>query len=95
MKTDSYSPIMRGGEALKNPIITKIAEQHSKTPAQVVLRWHVQNGFIVIPKSVHTERIKENIALFDFELSQAEMRSIEGIDAEKRIAADPDTAAFK
>ena len=92
---ESYSPIMRGGEALKNPIITQIAEQHSKTPAQIVLRWHVQNGFIVIPKSVHAERIKENIVLFDFELSQAEMRSIEGIDADKRIAADPDTAAFK
>lgn len=92
---ESYSPLMRGGEVLENPIITKLAEQHGKTPAQIVLRWHVQNGLIVIPKSVNAERIRENFDLFDFELSTSEIQQIEGMDIEKRIAADPDTAAFK
>ena len=72
-----------------------IAQKHGKTPAQVILRWHVQSGFIVIPKSVKPERIRENLALFDFELSTNDMRAIEGMDREQRIGADPDTAAFK
>ena len=92
---ESYSPLMRAGEALEHPVITDIARRHDKTPAQIVLRWHVQNGFIVIPKSVKPERIRENIALFDFELSENEMRAIEGMDEGRRIGADPDTASFK
>jgi diketogulonate reductase-like aldo/keto reductase len=60
-----------------------------------VLRWHVQSGFIVIPKSVNPGRIEENIAVFDFELSVEEMQSIEQLDAGRRLGADPDTADFK
>jgi diketogulonate reductase-like aldo/keto reductase len=92
---ESYSPIMRGGEVLEHQTVTQIAQQHGKTPAQVVLRWHVQNGLIVIPKSVTPQRIQENLNLFDFELSSDEMRQIEGMDEGRRIAADPDTADFK
>jgi diketogulonate reductase-like aldo/keto reductase len=86
---------MRGGEVLEHPTVVQIAQQHGKTPAQVVLRWHVQSGLIVIPKSVNEQRIRENFALFDFELAAAEMRQIDDLDAGQRIAADPDTADFK
>jgi diketogulonate reductase-like aldo/keto reductase len=86
---------MRGGEVLEHPTIVQIAQQHSKTPAQVVLRWHVQSGLIVIPKSVTPQRIQENLNLFDFKLSTDEMSQIEGLDEGRRIAADPDTADFK
>ncbi len=92
---ESYSPIMRGGDILENPIVANLSEKHGKTPAQIVLRWHVQNGFIVIPKSVHPQRIKENIALFDFELASDEMQQIDGMNAGVRLAPDPDTASFK
>lgn len=92
---ESYSPLMRGGEVIENPLIVAMAQKHGKTAAQVVLRWHVQSGFIVIPKSVNPQRIRENFALFDFELSQEEMQAIAGLDAGRRLGADPDTAAFK
>ncbi len=92
---ESYSPLMQAGEALEHPVIADLARKHDRTPAQVILRWHVQSGFIVIPKSVKPERIRENFALFDFELSEDEMRAIEGMDAGRRIGADPDTASFK
>ena len=92
---ESYSPLMQAGEALEHPVIAHLAHTYGKTPAQVILRWHVQSGFIVIPKSAKPERIRENVALFDFELSENDMRAIEGMDQEQRIGADPDTARFK
>jgi len=92
---ESYSPLMQGGEALENTVIANLARKYDKTPAQVILRWHVQSGFIVIPKSVKPERIRENLDLFDFELSEDEMGAIEGLDRGKRIGANPDTARFK
>jgi diketogulonate reductase-like aldo/keto reductase len=92
---ESYSPLMRAGEALEHPVIAGLAQKHGRTPAQVILRWHVQSGFIVIPKSVKPERIRENFSLFDFELSSDDMAQVEGMDANQRISADPDTASFK
>ena len=92
---ESYSPLMQAGAALEHPVIANLAHTYGKTPAQVILRWHVQSGLIVIPKSVKPERIRENLALFDFELSENDMRAIEGMDREQRINADPDTASFK
>lgn len=92
---ESYSPLMQAGEALEHPVIVQLAQTYGKTPAQVILRWHVQNGLIVIPKSVKPERISENLDLFDFELSASDMHAIEGMDQEQRIGADPDTANFK
>ena len=92
---ESYSPLMRAGEALAHPVIADLAQKHGKTPAQVILRWHVQSGFIVIPKSVKPERIRENIALFGFALSAHDMEAIESMDQGQRIGADPDTASFK
>ena len=92
---EAYSPLMQAGEAVRHPIITPLAETYGKTPAQVILRWHVQSNFIVIPKSVTPERIRENIDLFDFELSADDMAAIRSMDQDKRISADPDTASFK
>jgi diketogulonate reductase-like aldo/keto reductase len=92
---ESYSPIMRGGEILENELISGFAQKYSKTPAQIVLRWHVQNGFIVIPKSVNAERIQENIDLFDFELTEDDVQQIDAMDNGTRLGADPDEASFK
>jgi diketogulonate reductase-like aldo/keto reductase len=92
---EAYSPLMQAGEALEHPVIANLAQHYGKTPAQVILRWHVQRGFIVIPKSAKPERIRENIALFDFALSEDDLRAIDSLDREQRIGADPDTASFK
>ncbi len=77
--TEAWSPLAQG-EALEDPAIAEIAEAHSKTAGQVVIRWHLQLGNVVIPKSVTPERIEENFDVFDFELSDAEMESIDGLD---------------
>jgi diketogulonate reductase-like aldo/keto reductase len=95
IKVESYSPLMRGGESLENPVLVDLANKHGKSAAQVVLRWHLQSGLIVIPKSVTPHRIRENLNIFDFELSSEDMSAIEGLDSDQRIGADPDTAAFK
>jgi 2,5-diketo-D-gluconate reductase A len=91
---EAYSPLMHGGDILDNPVIQQLAAAYSKTPAQIVLRWHIQHGFVVIPKSVNPERIMENIDVFDFALSPEDMQQIDSLDTEQRIGADPDTATF-
>jgi diketogulonate reductase-like aldo/keto reductase len=88
--TEAWSPLAQG-EVLDDPTLTEIAEAHDKTTGQVVLRWHIQLGNVVFPKSVTPERIDENFDIFDFHLSDDEMDSIEGLDAGDRIGPDPDT----
>jgi diketogulonate reductase-like aldo/keto reductase len=88
--TESWSPLGQGGDLLKNDALVAIGKKHGKTPAQVVIRWHVQLGHMVIPKSVTPERIKANIAVFDFELSADEMKAIDGLDAGNRMGPHPD-----
>jgi len=91
---ESYSPLGSGAD-LKNPAIGEIANKHGKSIAQVIIRWHLQEGFIVIPKSIHADRMKENIDVFDFELDAGDMTRIRGLDDPKgRVGADPATAAF-
>lgn len=92
IRVESWSPLMRGGEVLSHPTVTGIAERHGKTPAQTVLRWHIQNGLIAIPKSVTPERIRENIDIFDFDLSAEDMALIDDLNRDVRIGPDP--AAF-
>lgn len=87
---ESYSPLMEG-KVLEHPVFANLAQKYNKTPVQVILRWHLQNGFIVIPKSAKPERIRENIALFDFELSVDDMQIIEDMDRGQRTGVDPDT----
>jgi 2,5-diketo-D-gluconate reductase A len=88
--TEAWSPLARG-QVLDDPIIVDIADAHSKTPGQIVIRWHLQLGNVVIPKSVTPERIAQNFDVFDFQLSDMEMASIESLDAGRRIGPDPDT----
>lgn len=88
--TEAWSPLGQG-QALKDDAIERIAERHRMTPAQVVIRWHLQLGNVVIPKSVTPERIRENIDVFGFELDQDDMSDIEKLDADARIGPDPDT----
>jgi 2,5-diketo-D-gluconate reductase A len=90
--TEAWSPLGQG-QALEDPKIAEIAEiaeAHGRSPAQVVLRWQIQLGNVVIPKSVTPSRIEENFRLFDFELSQSEMDAIKGLDSGRRIGPDPD-----
>ncbi|MET9592894.1 aldo/keto reductase [Streptomyces sp. NPDC006516] len=88
--TEAWSPLAQGA-MLGEEVLTELAERHGKTPAQIVLRWHLQLGNVVIPKSVTPARIRQNIELFDFELSQADMDAIAGLDRGMRTGPDPDT----
>jgi len=87
--TEAWSPIAKG-QVLDNPVITGIANDHGKTPAQVVLRWHVQRGDIVFPKSVTRERVQENFEIFDFELSPSEIGFISALNKDERTGPNPD-----
>jgi 2,5-diketo-D-gluconate reductase A len=88
--TEAWSPLAHGGAVLEDPAIVAIADAHDKTAAQVVLRWHIQLGNVVIPKSVTPSRIVENFDLFDFELTQDDMDAIAALDAGGRIGPDPE-----
>lgn len=86
--SEAWSPLAQGA-ALSDPTLVRIGARHLKTAAQVVLRWHLQLGNVVIPKSVTPKRIQENFELFDFELGDDEMVEIGGLDAARRIGPDP------
>jgi diketogulonate reductase-like aldo/keto reductase len=86
---EAWAPIMRGG-VFHIPEILTIAERHAKSAAQVTLRWILQKDIVAIPKSVHKDRIAENAALFDFELSAGEMATIDALDTGERIGPHPD-----
>jgi 2,5-diketo-D-gluconate reductase A len=88
--TEAWSPLGQGLE-LNDPVIVEIAAAHSRTPAQTIIRWHLQLGNVVIPKSVTPERIAENFDVFDFHLTDAHMDAIGALDAGRRIGPDPDT----
>lgn len=83
------------GELLKLPLIVNMAQKYHKTPAQIVLRWHIELGLVTIPKSSHPARVKENIDIFDFQLTQDEVQAISALDTGVRLGSDPDTADFK
>lgn len=85
--TEAWSPLGRGGAMLSDPAIVAAAHRHGRTPAQVVLRWHVQQGFVPVPKSADPGRLAENLAVFDFVLSADEMAALDGLDR-------PDPAMF-
>jgi 2,5-diketo-D-gluconate reductase A len=87
--TEAWSPLAQGA-VLDDPAIVKVADAHGVTPGQVVLRWHLQIGNVVIPKSVTPERIEQNLEVFGFELSGDEMGAIEALDAGERTGPDPD-----
>jgi 2,5-diketo-D-gluconate reductase A len=92
--TEAWSPLGQGA-ALTHPVITRLAERHEKTPAQVVLRWHLDLGNVVIPKSVTPGRIRENFSVFDFALTTEDARQIAGLESGHRIGPDPDVVGVK
>ncbi len=94
IKTESWSPLGRA-RFLADPTLVEIAARRGRTPAQIVIRWHLDSGLIVIPKSVRPERLKENMRVFDFRLDADDMRRFRALDeADGRMGPDPATAAF-
>jgi 2,5-diketo-D-gluconate reductase A len=91
--TEAWAPLGQGA-LLDNPKVTEVAEHHGKTPAQVLIRWHIQLGNIVIPKSVTPERIVSNFDVFDLELSEQDMASISSLGDGTRLGPDPRTFDF-
>ncbi|MEU0603956.1 aldo/keto reductase [Streptomyces sp. NPDC006393] len=89
--TEAWSPLGQGKGLLEVPAIVAIAQKHNRTPAQVVLRWHVQLGNIVIPKSVTPARIRENIDVFDFSLDEEDLAAISALNEDRRLGPDPAT----
>jgi diketogulonate reductase-like aldo/keto reductase len=84
-KFESWYPLGHGDAGLLNePIFTQLAEKYGKTNAQIILRWHIQKGHIVFPKSTNPQHIKDNINIFDFELTPAEMKQIDALDKNQR-----------
>jgi 2,5-diketo-D-gluconate reductase A len=86
---EAWSPLGRG-VVLDDPVIVSIAKNAGKTPAQVVLRWHIERGDIIFPKSVRPERIRENFDIFDFELSSEDVAEITALNKNQRVGPDPD-----
>ncbi|GHA42890.1 oxidoreductase [Streptomyces tauricus] len=89
--TEAWSPLGQGKGLLEVPAIVAIARKHDRTPAQVVLRWHLQLGNVVIPKSVTPSRIKENIDVFGFTLDAEDIAAISALDEGRRLGSDPAT----
>ncbi|MCA4134598.1 aldo/keto reductase [Arthrobacter sp. M4] len=88
--TESYSPLGAGRDLLNAPVLANIARKYGKTPAQVVLRWHIQAGLVAIPKSANPQRMKENIEVYDFELDQQDLSAIDTLDAGRDAGVDSD-----
>jgi 2,5-diketo-D-gluconate reductase A len=88
---EGYSPLWRGFDLLDEPAVVAAARAHGRTPGQVVLRWHVQLGVVPVPKSADPRRQAENLAVFDFALTDGEMASISALDRGDALAIDPTT----
>jgi 2,5-diketo-D-gluconate reductase A len=94
IKIESWSPL-GGGRALNDGTLAGIARKHGRSVAQIIIRWHLQENLIVIPKTTHRARMEENFAVFDFELDADDMSMIAGLDDPRgRIGSDPATADF-
>jgi len=87
--TEAWSPLAQGGDLLTHQTLAAMAAKHGKTAAQIVLRWHLQSGLVVFPKSVHPERLCENLGALDFTLNADDMVLIDKLDAGKRVGPDP------
>jgi len=94
IRTESWSPLGKG-RLMEEPVIARIAGKHGKTPAQVIIRWHLDSGLIVIPKSVNPKRLQENVSVFDFSLDADDLGAMAGLDSpDGRMGPNPDTADF-
>ncbi|HSL86609.1 MAG TPA: aldo/keto reductase, partial [Bacteroidales bacterium] len=91
IQVEAWGPLMQGKGDLEAPVFVELSKKYKKSPAQIILRWHHQNDVLVIPKSVTPSRIRENIDIFDFELSPEDMEKIDAHNENRRLSADPDT----
>lgn len=92
IQLEAWSPLMQGN--LDQSVIADLAQQYGKTPAQIILRWDLQHGIVTIPKSIRQERIRENTQIFDFTLSDEDMKSLDALNQNKRFGPDPDQLLF-
>ncbi|TXK71778.1 aldo/keto reductase [Paenibacillus sp. N3.4] len=92
IQLEAWSPLMQG--KLDHPVLAELAAKHGKSPAQIVLRWDIQNGVVTIPKSVTEQRIRDNANIFDFELSAEDVALIDTLNENKRIGPNPDNVTF-
>lgn len=88
--TEAWSPLAQGGDLLGNETVRALADKHERSAAQVILRWHLQLGNVVIPKSVTPSRIRENFAVFDFTLNEGDLAALSELDQGKRVGPNPD-----
>ncbi len=93
IQLEAWSPLMQG-QLLDNEVLQEIADKHHKSVAQIILRWDLQNGIVIIPKSTKEHRIVENANVFDFELTKEEMEIIDGLNQNVRVGPDPDNFDF-
>ncbi|WP_129692115.1 aldo/keto reductase [Gottfriedia acidiceleris] len=93
IQVEAWAPLMQG-QLFENETLLQIANKHNKSIAQVVLRWHVQNGVVIIPKSIKEHRIQENANIFDFELTEEDMNQINSLNQNHRVGPDPDNFDF-
>ncbi|CAM3926809.1 aldo/keto reductase [Lederbergia lenta] len=93
IQIESWSPLMQG-KLLDNQLLIEIGDKYNKTPAQIILRWNIQNQVVTIPKSVKEHRIVENADIFDFELTTEDVNRINGLNRNRRIGADPDNRTY-
>lgn len=93
IQVEAWGPLMQANN-LDHPVLKELADKHGKSPAQVILRWHLQNGVVAIPKSVHEDRIRENADIFDFQLSTEDMAQIDAMNENRRFGGDPDNFNF-
>ncbi|MBC1210934.1 aldo/keto reductase [Listeria booriae] len=91
---EAWSPLAQGGELLTNQTLQRIADKYNITIPQVILRWHLNNGSVIIPKSVTPERIRANIDLFGFDLAASDMADIDALNKDERKGSDPDSEEF-
>lgn len=92
IQLEAWSPLMQGN--LDNPTLVELGQKYGKSPAQIILRWDLQNGVVTIPKSVNEKRIKENADVFDFQLSPEDVEKINSLNQNKRFGPDPDHFDF-
>jgi diketogulonate reductase-like aldo/keto reductase len=93
IQVEAWSPLMKG-QLLDNETLVTLAEKHKKTTSQIILRWDIQSGIVTIPKSVKEARIRENSDIFDFELTDSDMKAVDGLNLNQRIGPDPDNFDF-
>ncbi|MEF3310196.1 aldo/keto reductase [Paenibacillus sp. GYB004] len=94
IQMEAWSPLMQGKELISHELLVGLGQKYGKSPAQIILRWDLQNGVVTIPKSVTPSRIRENADIFDFQLSAEDMALIDGLNLDTRVGADPDNFNF-